>query len=374
MIYFDNAATGGFKPRAVTDAVCNVVRYLSANPGRSAHRLSLAGAEIVYSTRKALAELFNAQSERVIFTKNCSEALGVAIYGMVEKDMHVITTVYEHNSVLRPLFLLKEKGFITLDVAVPEKDKSIVDKISELITEKTGLVVVSALSNVTGESLPILEIGKLCKQKNILFIVDGAQAGGHVKIDIKETGISALALACHKGLYGIMGSGALIVGDDVEISPVFVGGTGSESFNLKHPSTYPDRLESGTLNLPAIAGLFEGVRYVRCNLSAFNKILTEQTEYLIAELNKLPFVTCYSSPNPAGIVSFSVKNTSSVEVADLLNKNFDIAVRSGIHCAPLLHQYLGTVDVGLTRVSLSPQNTYREIRFFIKALIDLFEN
>lgn len=374
MIYFDNAATGGFKPRAVTDAVNNVIRFLSANPGRSGHRLSVTGAELVYDARCALSELFGSTPERVIFTKNCTESLNLAILGAVKKGMHVITTVYEHNSVLRPLFRLKEKGIILLDVVTAESPNKITEAIKSKINKHTGMVVLNALSNVTGDVLPFHEVGLLCEEFGLTYIVDGAQAGGHIPIDVENDKIHALSLACHKGLYGIMGSGALILRKDFDLEPLIVGGTGSESFNLLHPTTYPDKLESGTLNLPAIAALTESARYVKANMKSFATLLLNHTRLLIDGLSKMDKITVMSKPNPAGIVSFKVDDIASTDVADFLSEKYDIAVRSGIHCAPLLHQYLGTVDVGLTRASLSVQNTTREIRCFLSAVYDLIKD
>lgn len=371
MIYFDNAATGGFKPRAVTDAVESVIRYLSANPGRSGHRLSITGAEIVFDARVSLAELFNAQPERVIFTKNCTEALNLAILGSVKKGMHVLTTVYEHNSVLRPLFSLKEKGIITLDVVMAEKIDLLPKAVEDKITDKTGMLVVNAVSNVTGDKLPVYELGEIAKKHNLIYIVDGAQAGGHIGLDIDTLSATAICLACHKGLYGIMGSGALILSKSAELEPIITGGTGSESFNLLQPTTYPDKLEGGTLNLPAISAICESARYVKTNMKSFSRLLLEHTALLIDGLKSLN-LPVYSSPNEAGIVSFAVNGIPSVDVAEILDKDYDIAVRSGIHCAPLLHQFLGTVDSGLTRVSLSAQNTTREIRYFLSAIKDRF--
>lgn len=372
MVYFDNAATGGFKPRAVTDAVNNIIRYLSANPGRSGHRLSVTGAEIVWDARRALAELFNAKEERVIFTKNCTESINLAILGLVKPGMHIITSVYEHNSVLRPLFQLKEKGVILLDVVTADSIDLLPLAIEKKINKHTGMIVLNSASNVTGEVLPVQEVGEIAKKYNLIYIVDGAQGGGHIDLDLKAQNISALCLACHKGLYGIMGSGALIVGDNTEISPVIVGGTGSESFNLLQPPTYPDRLESGTLNLPAIASLTESVRYAKANMKNFSALLTSHTEFIIDALSQIPRIKVYSTPNPVGIVSFSVGDIPSVDIAEILDAEYDIAVRSGIHCAPLLHQFLGTVDSGLVRVSLSAQNSMREIRFFLNAVKEKF--
>ena len=370
MIYFDNAATGGFKPRAVTDATETVIRFLSANPGRSAHRLSLTGANIVYECRKTIAENFNADSDRVIFTKNCTEALNTAIFGTIKTGGHVITTVFEHNSVLRPLFTLKNKGIISLDVVSPTEEKTIDQAIKEKITDKTYLIVCTAISNVTGETLPISSIGKIAKDAGALFLVDGAQGGGHMNLDIKENNVSMLALAGHKGLYGIMGSGVLIIDEGVEVEPLLYGGTGSESFNLTQPRCYPERLEAGTLNLPAIAALNEGVRFIHKNGKSFSKHLYSATTSVIEGLKKIPSIRIFSNPNTAGIIAFSLPQPSS-EIADLLNSEYDIAVRGGLHCAPLIHKFLNTDKDGLVRVSLAVQYSSREINYFLRAISEI---
>lgn len=368
MIYFDNAATGGFKPRAVTDAVETVVRYLSANPTRSGHRLAITGAQTISKCRESLANMFGGISERVIFTKNCTEALNLAILGFCTQGAHVITTVYEHNSVLRPLFALKEKNVITLDVVSPKQDQPFAITIKEKIKPETKLIVATSVSNVTGYELPINEIAFIAKESGVKLLVDGAQGGGHVQLNLKKDGINMLALAGHKGLYGIMGIGALLFDESVELNPIIFGGTGNESFNLNQPSCYPERLESGTLNLPAIASLSEGVNYICTNLKNFSAHLYNATEHLINGLNTIKGVQVYSHPNRAGIVSFSIKNIPSVEVADILNSNYDVAVRGGLHCAPLLHKFLKTDDDGLVRVSLAVQNSTREINYFLSAV------
>ena len=368
MIYFDNAATGGFKPRAVTDAADTILRYLSANPGRSGHRLSLTGAKTVDNTRTAVAELFCASPDRVIFTKNCTEALNFAIFGSLKEGGHVITTCYEHNSVLRPLCALKNRNFIDFDVVYPKEGVSLSELIKEKIRPETYLIITSAVSNVTGELLPILEIGKIAKENGLLYILDGAQGGGHVNIDVKKCNVSYLTLAGHKGLYGIMGSGVLILSDDCDLEPIIFGGTGSESFNCNQPLCYPEKLEAGTLNLPAIAALGEGVRYVKNNLSTFANHLISATSTLISGLNKISTIRCFSSPNPAGIVAFSDKYITSAQLSDILNSKYDIAVRGGFHCAPLMHKHLKTDSEGLVRVSLAVQNTSREIFYFLSSL------
>lgn len=368
MIYFDNAATGGFKPRAVTDAAENVIRYLSANPGRSGHRLSITGAKIVNETRTSLADLFSAPNDRVIFTKNCTEALNVAIFGTLKVGGHVITTIFEHNSVLRPLSALKNRGLIELDVISPDENGDIYLPIFSAIKDDTYLIVTTAVSNVTGEVLPVKKIGALCQTNNILYIVDGAQGGGHIDLSLDKDGISMLALAGHKGLYGIMGSGALLIKDSVEVEPLIFGGTGTESMNLSQPSCYPERLEAGTLNLPAIAALNEGVSFVAKNMSNFSSHLFSATASLIDNLKTIKNVNVFSRANASGIVAFSIDKYPSTDVADILNTEYDVAVRGGLHCAPLMHGYLKTDGFGLVRASLAVQNSAREINYFLRAI------
>lgn len=370
MIYLDNAATGGFKPSAVLDVSKNVLKYLSANPGRSGHRLSVTGAELVYRSRQAVATAFRCPTERVIFTKNCTEALNTAIFGVLTKGDHVITTVYEHNSVLRPLYHLHNLGIINLDIVSCGED-GLVREIAQKITPSTKLVAVTSASNVTGEVMPIERIGILCKNNGIKFLVDGAQGAGHVKIDMKKHNVSILTLACHKGLYGIMGSGVLAFDENTEISPLTFGGTGIDTFNPFQPDDYPERLESGTLNLPAISAISEGVEYAMKNLSNFSKNLELATEKLITNLSEIDGIKIYSSPNPTGIVSFSLKNVDSNEVAQILNDKYDIAVRGGFHCAPLMHKHLKTDKSGLVRVSLAVQNTTGELNYLVKAVREI---
>lgn len=371
MIYYDNAATGGFKPRAAIDALINVARYLPANPGRSGHRLSVTGAKIVCSCRETIADFFGCRPERVIFTKNCTEALNLAILGTVKKGGKVITTVLEHNSVLRPLVRLERQGYISLETVAPEKGESFADAVIKKLSNEVCLVVTTAVSNVTGETPAISEIGEACKKRGIPFLADGAQGGGHIPLDMKKNGVSMLALAGHKGLCGVMGSGVLCIDDDTEVLPVITGGTGTESFNPEQPMSYPERLEAGTLNLPAIAALEEGVRYVKKNLNNFGKTLYQSTGKLIDELSAIPEIKCYSQANEAGIISFSIKGKDSADVADALDSEYDIAVRGGLHCAPLVHKYLGTSDGGLIRASLAVQNTSREAEYFVRAIKEI---
>ncbi len=368
MIYFDNAATGGFKPSAVLDAVNTSIRYLSANPGRSGHRLSIAGAKAIFDCRVMLSELFNCSPEKVIFTKNCTEALNLAVFGTTRSGGHVITTALEHNSLLRPLTYLKNRGIISLDIIYPKPDRELDEQIKEKIRLDTFMIACTAVSNVTGYALPLQKIGKIAKENELLFLVDGAQGGGHIPLNMKELNINMLALAGHKGLYGVMGSGALLIDDSTEVAPFILGGTGTQSLSLSQPEEYPERLESGTLNLPAIMGLLEGARFVKNNLASFGTHLLSATQRLINGLKKLDGVKIYSEPNESGIVAFCLNDLTSTDVADALNRDFDVAVRGGLHCAPLTHKLLGTQNGGLVRASLAVQNSHREIDYFIKAI------
>lgn len=363
MIYLDNAATGGFKPNSVIETVVSAIKFLNANPGRSGHKLSKTGAGFVYSCRKKLSEFFNnLEPERVIFTKNCSEALNTAILGTYKKNSQVITTCFEHNSVLRPLHTLKEKGLITLKILYPQNGKYITkEDVSRAYTDDTSLVVVNHISNVTGDINDVGEIGDFLKDKDCVFLVDGAQSAGHVNIDMQKLNIDALAIAGHKGLYAIQGSGALIFRNTCEIRSTFQGGTGTESFNLLQPDCYPEKLEVGTLNLPSICSLEEGVRYIESSIDYLSIRLTEMTDYLITRLNTLSNVKVYSIKNPSGIVAFEIKNLSSTEVSEILSDKYDIAVRGGFHCAPLMHKFLNTSSDGLVRVSICPHNTKRDL-------------
>lgn len=368
MIYFDNAATGGFKPSSVIDSATTVLKYLSANPGRSAHRLSVTGANIVFDCRRAVADLFDASPERVVFTKNCTEALNLAIFGTLKPNCHVITTVFEHNSVLRPLYHLESLNLISLSVVKPNENLSIYQSIKNAIKDDTYMVVMTSASNVTGEVLPFSEVGKLCADKGLIFILDGAQGAGHVPISLKNDNVSLLAIPAHKGLYGIMGLGALIINQNTEVEPLTFGGTGTQSFLTTQPLEYPERLESGTLNLPAIAGFAEGVRFASKNLKNFSERLHSATSEIINRLKLIPKVTVYSNPNPTGIVAFDIEGLDSAEACDILSSEYDVAVRGGAHCAPLMHEYLNTTEKGLIRVGLAVQNNGSEINHFLRAV------
>ncbi|MDE7300963.1 MAG: aminotransferase class V-fold PLP-dependent enzyme [Clostridia bacterium] len=360
----DNAATGGFKPDTVVNATTAALKTC-ANPGRSGHKLSLACAERVFTVRQLLAEFFNApSSDRVIFTKNCTEALNIAILGTLGAGDKVVTTVAEHNSVLRPLFHLKNLGVNVVTVGLDQNGD--ID-VPALISAAKGAaaVVVTLASNVTGTSPDIAAIRRGIS-KDTLLICDGAQACGHINIDMHELGIDALSVAGHKGMLGIQGSGALIMSSRFNPAPITFGGTGSESNNLNMPDFYPDRLESGTISYPAIVSLGEGALYLKSHMYENRDRVVYLTDRMINGLHKNPAVKLYSRPNEFGIVAFAVENIQSEVVAYRLSEEFSICVRGGLHCAPLMHKALQST--GLVRVSLSAFNNETEVDYFLRAV------
>ncbi len=364
MIYFDNAATGGHKPDSVIDAASTAMKFC-ANPGRSGHRLSLACLERVYVCRKLICDFLGGYSyERTVFTKNCTEALNIALLGILKAGDEVVTTVAEHNSVLRPLEYLKERGVKV--VYAPLKDGQLdAGEIIKLVTPKTRAVAVTLASNVTGTA-PDIKAVRAGIPQSTLLICDGAQACGHVAVNMEECGIDVLATAGHKGLLGIQGASALLFSERVNPDPVIHGGTGSESYKLAMPDFYPDRLESGTLSYPAIVSLGEGVMYLRANLAEHIEKVTAMTEFIIKELGKTEGIKLYSRPNPYGIIAFDVDAIQSEMVAFRLSDEYSVCVRGGLHCAPLMHKALGSE--GLVRASVSAFNTVSECETFISAV------
>ncbi len=368
MIYFDNAATGGFKPDEVISATYAALKF-SANPGRSGHKLSLACLERVYAVRKLLCEFFGADSfERVIFTKNCTEALNIAILGTLKAGDEVVTTVAEHNSVLRPLERLKKECVKVTYAPLTAEGEVDVRSLINSVTDKTRAVIITLASNVTG-TMPDIKAVKAAIPSNCLLICDGAQACGHIEINMKDSGIDALAVAGHKGMLGIQGSGALLFSERMNPSPILFGGTGSESYNLNMPDFYPDALESGTLSYPAIVSLGEGALYLMQNLQKNRQKTEKMCAFLCDNLAKIKGLKLYSKPNPCGIVTFALENMQSEMVASELSEKYSICVRGGLHCAPLMHKALQSE--GLVRASISVFNTENECEIFLKAVAEL---
>lgn len=357
MIYFDNAATTNIKPQSVYLAVNNAMRTKSANPGRSGHELSVKASELVFNVREKVSEFFNAPSfENVVFTENCTMALNIAIKGLIKKGDRIIISDLEHNSVSRPVYALKKQG-VEVDIfeTVPDEE-ALINNIKSLIRTNTKAVVCTHGSNVFGILLPIKRIGELCKQNGLMFIVDAAQTAGIDDIDIKECNIDCLCVAPHKGLYSPMGTGLLITNDKPE--PLILGGTGSVSASVNQPVFLPDKYESGTLNVPGIAGIGAGIDFVKRNKKDIIKRENQIIEYLYKCLGKNPNVIIYNKPS-IPVLSFNIIGENSTDISSYLDRN-QICVRAGLHCAPLAHKKFGTLDTGTVRISPSYFNNISE--------------
>ena len=365
MIYFDNAATSRYKPREVKKAVLDSINH-SANPGRASHDEAIRGAMTVERTRSALLRYVEAKRATVIFTKNCTEALNLAILGTARPGGHVITTVLEHNSILRPLSMLKKEGLISLTIVEGDKGVITAEDIAKSITDKTYLVAVTAMSNVTGYTPPLEAIGEVCARKGVKLLVDGAQALGHLQISFDKIGIDLLCGAGHKSLHGIMGSGFLIYSKRIFVNPLMYGGTGTESANLFQPKDPPESLESGTLALPAIASLDAGITWTEEHGNEITKKCRVISDYLHESIYALgiPLYSVKGSP----LVTFDLPFSDSQTVSDILNQEYGICVRSGLHCAPLIHNTLGTEKRGLVRLSIGYNNTMREAKRLVYAI------
>ena len=372
MIYFDNAATGGRKPETVLTALSSSVK-VCANAGRSGHKLSLSCAKLVYDTRETLNEFFDGYgADRVVFTKNCTEALNIALFGVLRQGDHVIASQMEHNSVLRPLEKMRKEGKIKYDLCPLRKKENGEMNVDEnallsLLKPNTRLIAITSASNVTGAIPNLARIRKILP-KNILFLCDGAQGAGHIEIKMKEAGIDLLTVAGHKGMFAIQGSGALLFSERVNPEPLLFGGTGSVSVSLEQPDFYPDALESGTLSFPAILSLLEGTRYLQFHQKEICKKLHALTEYLLDGLQDLDGYETFSIPNPCGIVAIRHNVLQSEQLAEILSRKYSIATRGGLHCAPTMHEALHTLDGGLLRISFSHYNTKNEIEFLLNAL------
>ncbi|UNC93723.1 aminotransferase class V-fold PLP-dependent enzyme [Candidatus Contubernalis alkaliaceticus] len=375
MIYLDNAATTWPKPESVYQAVLNFMRETGANPGRGGHRASVRAGKIIEDTRKKMARLFNVKnSNRVIFTFNATHSINLALKGLLNKGDHVIATALEHNSTLRPLFKLMQKGVrVTI---VPCSSQGYIDPmlIKKEILPNTRLICLNHASNVLGTITPVQEVGNIARENDIIFMLDAAQTAGVFHIDVEALNIDLLTFPGHKGLMGPQGIGGLCLGDRVKLDSIFEGGTGSVSESFEQPSRLPDKLESGTPNTPGIAGLGSGIDFIlQEGMDKIRKHEIELTSYLLQGLGKIEGIKIYgpgSSEKQAPLVAFNVKEKNSTDIAYLLDKYFDIATRSGLHCAPLVHKALGTMEQGAVRVSIGYFNT----RDHIDKLFDALEN
>ena len=370
MIYFDNAATSGVKPPEVVNAVDMALKNYSVNPGRGGYKRSVDCSEKVFECRKKVAEFFGADSpERVIFTANCTAAINTVIKGVCRPGDHIVASSLEHNAVVRPLYKLQRLGAEVdfAEVIFGDSDAT-VRSFERLIRDDTRLVICTHASNVTGEVMPIEKIGMLCAERNIPFLVDAAQTAGILPINMKSSFIDYLCIAPHKGLYAPMGLGVLVALGEIPDTLV-EGGTGTLSVSYEQPVDYPERFESGTLNVPAIFGLSAGIDFVkRKGIGNIYQHEMRLMRYIYDGLKSIKGVVLYT-PRPENgrfvpTLSFNISGRSSGEVAEVLERQ-SVAVRSGLHCASMAHRRLGTVDSGTVRICLSVFNSKREADIFL---------
>lgn len=375
MIYFDNAATSLRKPDCVVQAVAEAMCSLG-NSGRGVHSGALSASRIIYETRTALAQLFGAESpERIAFTANSTQALNIAIKGVLDPGDHVITAALEHNSVLRPLYEMQNLGVqLTILPADPEGNIRYEDFEKE-IRPNTKAIVTTHGSNLTGNLLDIQKIGRIARKHDLIYIVDASQTAGIFDIDVQQMQIDILCFTGHKGLLGPQGTGGIYVREGVEVRPLLSGGSGVQTYLRSHPPQMPTALEAGTLNGHGIAGLGAAVRYLqKTGLPVIRAKEQELMWAFYAQVREIPGITVYgdfSSKNRCAIVSLNVRDYDSGEVSDALSEHYGIATRPGAHCAPLMHKALGTVEQGAVRFSFSHYNTQEEIKIAVSALQEL---
>ena len=377
MIYLDNAATTMRKPQEVIDAITAVMCSMG-NAGRGVNEASLGAARTVYDTREKLAGFFGAEDARqIVFTMNSTESLNIAIKGILNPGDHVISTVLEHNSVLRPLYEMEKKGVEVTFLGCDEKGTLDYADFDKAIKENTKAIVCTHGSNLTGNKVDVERIGEIAKKHDLLFVVDASQTAGVFPIDVQKMHIDILCFTGHKSLFGPQGTGGLYIGEGAEIKPLKSGGTGVHSFLKTQPEELPEHLEAGTLNGHGIAGLLAGVQEIQ-------KITAEEIwkkernlmECFVAKIKQIPNVKIYgdfSDKNRCPIVSLNIAGVDSSQVSEWLLEEYEIAVRSGAHCAPLIHQYFGTQKQGMVRFSFSYYNTEKEALTAAEAIREIAE-
>lgn len=375
MIYLDNAATTMHKPKKVIDAVVCAMSSMG-NAGRGANEASLSASRIIYDTREKLCRFFHGENPRqIVFTNNSTESLNIAIKGLLNPGDHVITTMLEHNSVLRPLYEMKEKG---VELTIIESDKNGRFRLEDMeaaIRPNTKMIVCTNGSNLTGNYVPLKPVGELAKKHDILFVVDASQTAGVFPIDVQDMMIDVLCFTGHKGLLGPQGTGGMYVKEEIKIRPLKTGGSGVQTYSKTHPAEMPTALEAGTLNGHGIAGLHAAMSYLE--ETGVDHIRAREQELMwrfYEGVKDIPEITIYgdfSTKERCAIVTLNIGEYDSSEVSDALLTEYSISTRPGGHCAPLMHEALGTVEQGAVRFSFSHYNTEEEVDTAIEAVREL---
>ena len=376
MIYLDNAATTWPKPERVYQAVDTCLRTMGANPGRGGHSMARAASMLLYETREGLAELFSiVDANQIAFTHNATDAINMAIFGIVNPGDTVVTTAMEHNAVARAVRVAESRGAYVKVIPCDATGQLDMEVMAAAIKQKPKVVIMSHASNVTGTIMPVAEVGKLTKKQGVTLLVDAAQTAGVEAIDVVGMGIDVLAFSGHKGLLGAQGTGGLYVHEAISVKPLRVGGTGSLSESDIQPEFMPDRLESGTPNTPGIASMKAGVEFILATgRSKIQAKEMELTSLLLTGLRQIPEATVYGLQTPHGrtaVISFTLAGRDSGQIAHLLDQNYEIACRSGLHCAPWAHQSIGTLKTGTVRLSPGYFNTEEEIEQTLVAIREL---
>lgn len=372
MIYLDYAATSVHKPQVVIDAVVKALNHMG-NAGRGSNEDSLDSSRIIFYARMAINDLINGVSaSQIAFTNNVTESLNMAIKGLIKPGDHVITTVMEHNSVLRPLYQLQASGVELTIVPTDELGRINLDDIQGAIRDNTKAIVITHASNLTGNINPIKEVGEIAEEAGVLLIVDAAQTMGAIPIDVQDLNIDVLCFTGHKSLLGPQGTGGLYVNPDITIPPYKTGGTGVDTYNQVHPSTMPTALEAGTMNGHGIAGLKAAVDYLQEqgieSICQHERALAQSFYQGVKDIPGIRFYGDYTTEERSPIVALNIRDIDSSLIADQLSEEFEIAVRAGGHCAPLMHEALGSKEQGAVRFSFGHFTTEEDVDRAIEAI------
>ncbi|MGV8980878.1 aminotransferase class V-fold PLP-dependent enzyme [Clostridium sp.] len=372
MIYLDNAATSFPKPPEVYDEMINCMKNYCANPGRSSHKMAIEADMKIMETRESIARLFNIEKPlNIIFTKNATEALNIGIKGLLKSGDHVISTTIEHNSVLRPLNTMCKNNVEVTFLNTNEEGYIDIGDIKKHIKKETKAIIINHASNVLGTVQDINSIGRLARDHGIILMVDASQSAGSINLDVELDNIDIMAFPGHKGLLGPQGTGALYISDSVNLKEYTEGGTGSNSHSMEQPDFLPDKFESGTLNTPGLSGLCEGIKFIeKIGIENIHKHEMNLLQCLFEELDKLKYVRVYGTndcSNRSSVVSLNIEGFESSEVGYYLNER-GIAIRTGYHCAPLIHNIIGTKNMGTVRISPGYFNTFDDIYAVVAGL------
>lgn len=377
MIYLDSSATSFLKPPQVAEAVFRSFNTIG-NAGRGAHAPTLNASRLIYDTREKLAALFGTPDpSRIAFTCNATEALNIAIHGAIHPGEHVITTACEHNSVLRPLYLKEKEGTELTIIPADQKGRIRYDLLESSVKSNTSAIVLTHASNLSGNVTDLAFVSNFAKKHGLLLIVDASQTAGSLPINVVKMGIDILCFTGHKGFFGPQGTGGLYVREDLTLSPLKSGGSGVHSFDRQHPTDMPTALEAGTLNGHGIAGLNAGLDYILStgvkNIHAKEISLARRFVNGISDISDLKLYGDIDAPLRTPIISLNIGNMSSASVSDILWEDYEICVRAGAHCAPLMHKTFGTEKQGAVRFSFSCFNTEAEIDTAIQAMHEIAE-